>query len=84
MRLEIRDNTLLKFTTDGSRVVIAPMKECGSEMCERKRLELSGEDAKELVEHCSDEALKLILSAVLKKMNLTAVDENGGNQQQTS
>lgn len=84
MRLEIADDTLLKFTTDGSRVIVSPMKECGSEMCERKRLEVSQDDARELIEHCSDESLKTILSAVLKKLNLTAVDGNGKNQQQTS
>ena len=84
MRLEIADNTLLKFTTDGNRVIVSPMKECGSEMCERKRLELSHDDAAELIAHCSDESLKIILSAVLEKLNLKAVDGNGKNQQKTS
>ena len=80
-RLEIVNDTLLKFTLSGDQVIISPMKECGSQMCERKKLDMTQGDAAELIEHCSDESLEFIFSAVLKKMKLSAVDENGKNQQ---
>ena len=83
-RLEIADDTLLKFTTNGSQVIISPMRECGSEMCERKKLDLSTGDAAELIEHCSEESLRILLSAVLAKMKSPTVEKDGREQQKES
>lgn len=86
MGLRITDKMLLKFVRCGNSVVITPMREIEGGICEsgawydlRKP-----EEAARLVANCSEETLKLIQSAVLRKLNTSAGEKIGSKQQQKS
>lgn len=82
--LKITDDRLLKFTKCGSRVVISPMVELEEGICESGAVYdlKKAEDAERLLENCSAESLKLIQTAVLGRLNTSAKEEIGVNQQQ--
>lgn len=84
--LKITDKRLLKFTRCGSRVVITPMIELEEGICESGAMYnlKKPEDAERLLENCSAEAFKRIQKAVLSKLNTSAKEKIGVEQQQKS
>lgn len=69
--LGIKDNTTLKFEKEDDRIVITPIKECVPDECSKIK-DISNQDAEEILSVFYDDALKTILSAILKKLNLTS------------
>lgn len=68
----IADNSVIKFEADDDRISIIPMLEFGNVIKEKSRVKvnLTEQQAHQMLENCSDETLKLLHSAVMKKLNL--------------
>ena len=68
----ITDNSVIKFQAEDDRIVIIPMVEFGNIIKEKSRVKvnLTEQQAHQMLDNCSDETLLLLHSAVTQKLNL--------------
>ena len=76
--LGIRDDTLLRFTRNSKQVIITPMRECESGICEMHRKALLDTDGiKSLVDEISDETLAQMLPVIINKLKGVTGEKSG-------
>lgn len=76
--LGIRDDTLLRFTRNSKQVIITPMRECESGICEmHRKTTLDTEGIHSLIDEISDETLAQMLPMILKKLKGAAGGGSG-------
>ena len=68
----IEDNSVIKFEAEDDRIVIIPMVEFGNVITGKSRVKvnLTEQQAQQMLDNCSDETLVLLHSAVTKRLNL--------------
>lgn len=59
---------------EDNRIIITPVKECVPDECNEKINEISNQEAEEILSVFYDNALKTILTAILKKLNSTSAE----------
>lgn len=76
--LGIRDDTLLRFTRNSKQVIITPMRECESGICEMHRTaSLDTDGIKSLVDEISDETLAQMLPVIINKLKGVTGEKSG-------
>ena len=76
--LGIRDDTLLRFTRNSKQVIITPMRECESGICEmHRKASLDTDGIKSLVDEISDETLAQMPPVIINKLKGVTGEKSG-------